>query len=546
MPSGIKTLAGADLDDVFAPLGAATKRADVGFVVANGDGIQGDLSLRYRPAADGDTAPDATGLLDGTTDLAARFRALATAPDPAITTQPADQTANTGGTATFTIVATGTAPLTYQWRKDGVDLDGETAATLTLDPVATGDAAHYDCVVTSAVGTATSDAATLTVHVPPAITDDPIGDTYHVGETVILSVTATGDPTLAYQWRRNGVDLDWEIAHTLNYLTTTIDDSGDFDCVVTNAYGTATSAPATIVVHDVAPLITGGTIGYPPDPYTVGDDIAPLTVEVTGLHLHYAWKKDDVPLDETGSTLDLGTATDPSQSGVYTVIVSNSGGDTSTSVTITVRDVAPVITGGTITDGPVTYTVGDSIDALTVEASGENLHYAWKKDGAPLGETSDTLSLGTATSPSQSGTYAVTVSNTGGSDSKSVTITVHDVAPVITGGTITDTPVPYTVGDSIDALTVEASGENLHYAWKKDGAPLGETSDTLSLGTATSPSQSGTYTVTVSNTGGSDTKSVTITVHDAAAGHHRRHDHRHARALHRGRQHRRIDGRGER
>ena len=159
--------------------------------------------------------------------------------------------------------------------------------------------------------------------------------------------------------------------------------------------------------------------------------------------------------------------------------------------------------------------MGDSIDALTVEASGENLHYAWKKDGAPLGETSDTLSLGTATATTQSGTYTVTVSNSGGSDTKSVTITVHDAAPVITGGTVTGGPYHFTVGD-VANFTVVASGADLHYHWRKDGADIGTDSASLALGATTSPSQGGTYSVVVSNSGGTDTASAVLTVADIA------------------------------
>lgn len=87
---------------------------------------------------------------------------------PSITTQPQSQTVNSGANVSFTVAASGTAPLTYQWRKGAVNISGATSATLSLTAVTTGDAGSYDVVVTNAYGSATSSAATLTVNSLPA------------------------------------------------------------------------------------------------------------------------------------------------------------------------------------------------------------------------------------------------------------------------------------------------------------------------------------------------------------------------------------------
>ena len=83
---------------------------------------------------------------------------------PSITTQPADQTVAAGQTATFTVAADGTAPLSYQWRKDTVNIAGATSASYTTPPTtSTDDQSLFDCVVNNAVGSATSATALLTV-----------------------------------------------------------------------------------------------------------------------------------------------------------------------------------------------------------------------------------------------------------------------------------------------------------------------------------------------------------------------------------------------
>ena len=89
---------------------------------------------------------------------------------PQVTVHPADQTnVAPGSDVTFSVTATGTAPLSYQWQKDGVNLNdggrisGATTATLTITGVTESDEGGYRCVVTNSAGTATSNTATLTV-----------------------------------------------------------------------------------------------------------------------------------------------------------------------------------------------------------------------------------------------------------------------------------------------------------------------------------------------------------------------------------------------
>jgi hypothetical protein len=97
---------------------------------------------------------------------------------PTITTQPANQTVTVGQTATFSVTATGTAPLTYQWQKNGGNISGATAAGYTTPATVAGDSgAKFDVVVSNTVGNQTSTMATLTVNAVNASTIDVV--TYH-------------------------------------------------------------------------------------------------------------------------------------------------------------------------------------------------------------------------------------------------------------------------------------------------------------------------------------------------------------------------------
>jgi hypothetical protein len=97
---------------------------------------------------------------------------------PSITTQPTNQTVTVGQTATFSVTVMGTTPFTYQWQKDATALTGATSTSYTTPATASADnGSQYSVVVRNAIGTVTSNAATLTVNAAVAATTDVL--TYH-------------------------------------------------------------------------------------------------------------------------------------------------------------------------------------------------------------------------------------------------------------------------------------------------------------------------------------------------------------------------------
>ncbi len=127
---------------------------------------------------------------------------------PLVTTNPVDQTVNAGQTATFSVVASGTAPLAYQWRRGGAAIAGATASSYTTPATVSGDnGATFDVVVSNTAGSVTSAIARLTVVTPVAptltITQGPQNATVTAGATATFSVgaTCTGG-TIGYQWQR--------------------------------------------------------------------------------------------------------------------------------------------------------------------------------------------------------------------------------------------------------------------------------------------------------------------------------------------------------
>jgi glucose/arabinose dehydrogenase len=129
---------------------------------------------------------------------------------PTVATHPSNQGVPAGGSATFSVSASGTAPLSYQWQRNGVNIAGADAASYTLSPVVAGDnGAVFRVIVSNAFGSATSNAATLSVTADQAptgsISSPAAGALYNAGDTI--SYTGAGSdpedgslPASAFTW----------------------------------------------------------------------------------------------------------------------------------------------------------------------------------------------------------------------------------------------------------------------------------------------------------------------------------------------------------
>jgi pectate lyase len=173
---------------------------------------------------------------------------------PAITTQPQSRTNLAGDTATFTVVASGTAPLVYRWYfNTNTLLGGATGATLTLNNVQPANEGSYSVVISNSVNSVTSQFATLTVSnilAAPAITTQPQSQTVTEGQTVNFSVLATGTLPLHYQWYFNtNTPLTDQTNSALVLNNVSTNDAGSYSVTVTNSLGPIDSDFALLTVN---------------------------------------------------------------------------------------------------------------------------------------------------------------------------------------------------------------------------------------------------------------------------------------------------------
>lgn len=187
---------------------------------------------------------------------------MRTTPPPApdgsivIVSQPSSLTVTQGVAASFAVTVSGTAPITYQWRKNGVNVPGEIASLLEFPATVSTNAGTYSVAISNATSYAISSNAVLTIIVPdtnpPAILTPPQNFRATPGQPGSFSCVATGsvDSVLAYQWRMEGTNLPGGTNDTYVFSSVARTNAGAYAVVVTNAFGSVTSAVATLTIVD--------------------------------------------------------------------------------------------------------------------------------------------------------------------------------------------------------------------------------------------------------------------------------------------------------
>ena len=420
---------------------------------------------------------------------------------PVVTTQPTNLSLNIGQTATFTVVATGTAPLTYQWQKYSTVIPGATSATLTLTNVQMSDIGSYGVKITNPGGFTYSNYASLAIAVTaPTITNHPAGQTVPAGSAAGFSVTATGTMPFTYQWTKNGTSISGATFSNYAIFNVSASDAGNYAVSVSNSAGTAISSSATLSVSpgiltppQGASVVAGASVNFA---VTAGGT-GPLT---------YQWLKNGTPIGgATSATYSIPSA-QVSDGGNYTVTVTNASGS-ATSVPATLSVAAAAVAPSITTQPQSTVaTVGSGVSFVVAASGTAPLIYQWQKNGSPIpSATSSTYSIASV-QLADTGSYSVVVTNSVSSvSSTAAMLTVNAIAP-----TITTQPqnVSVTVSSGT-SFSVAASGTTpFTYQWSKGGVAIdGATSSSYTLASA-QISDSGNYTVTVTNSAGFATSSA--------------------------------------
>ena len=445
---------------------------------------------------------------------------------PTIVSASPDQTIAPGASVELAVVPGGTAPFTYQWKLNGSDLGGANSATLNLANFQSANAGTYSLLVTNAAGTATA-TIILTLLTPPVITAHPANVSANLGANASFTVVASSTFAPGYQWQRqpaggggwadlaNGGAYSGATSATLNLTGLAEAMSGDqFQCIVTNAAGSATSNPAQLTVVVPVPVITA----QPTDQFAlIGGAVTFSVTASSPVPQTYQWRKGGVDIPGAIAPTFAIPAFQSGDAGSYTVVVTNSGGSVTSNAATLVLALAPVITAH-----PATQTViaGASPSFTVVASSNAPATYQWRKNGTDIpGATVATLTLANVQG-GDAADYSVVVSNIAGSVTSNAAVLTVQLPPAITQQPVAAQPLPtmaatFTVAvSSTTPVTYQwqrlPSGSGIWSDVTNGGSSSGATSDTLTVANV-QPAQDGDqYRCVVTNVAGSTTSEAAL------------------------------------
>jgi len=365
--------------------------------------------------------------------------------NPLAITQPVSQTVTVGQTATFSVTASGTGPLVYQWYKNGVAINGATSSTYTTPSTSLADSGSvYTVTVSNVAGSMTSNGATLTVQsIPPVATSlVPSNATPPYNASVNLVPTFSGGTAMIGSMGVGSSDISTSAISGASYPAPPLTAGKTYTLTVTDGHGNVVSTtclvtPTSVTITPISPA---------------NQTVAPGQITFTatasgGITNGLTWMA-------SGGSFSGNVWTAPATATTYT-ITATSVDEPSVFVTTTITISAPII----MTQPASQHACAGGNILLTVTAAYAT-GYQWNFNSAPIpGATNPTYTVSMAAS-ANAGNYSVTVSN-------GVSSVTSSVAIVAIGSTITSNPVGLSIHPTQTAFfSVSAQGLSpFTYQW---------------------------------------------------------------------------------
>lgn len=305
------------------------------------------------------------------TNITALEPTVLTGPEPALAIPE-----NYGVQSNLRVSVIGDIPMTFQWQRSGTNLaeahpfSGVTTPVLGLNARTAADGGAYRLIASNAWGVVTSAVCSVSV-VPakPALYPfQPWDVVLAPGASFEYFVTIMGTAPFGIQWFKDGNPIP-----SSRIESATFTDAGGYSLVVTNAYGAATSRVAQVTISTNLPMIVSGP--SPEYEEVQPGDYVSFSVQAAGPEpLAYSWRK-------VGDELEVGAwdwfsfdSADPTNTGLYRVIVTNNNGAVTSRVCVLA--VSPATALGVAVDAPQLVVTNHNADwpQWTPDVSGTNAH----------------------------------------------------------------------------------------------------------------------------------------------------------------------------
>lgn len=410
-----------------------------------------------------------------------------------ISTHPQSTTGCFGKQLTLFVVAGGSS-INYQWRKNGVNISGANSNTYTINSYTANDSGNYTCVVTNSCNSITSNTAVVTNPSTVSITTQPVTfSSCNDNQFHNLTIAYTGT-VLSINWFKDGVQLSNITNNIVGVNSTNLSfrsnsgNVGVYTCRLITACDTIFSQAASFSLIAEPTLVSG-----PQSTSVCNGNTITMVAKFSNVHpsATYMWFHNGIALSNSGrvsgamsDSLVITNAT-TADSGEYQLSVTVCGNTQYTS-TATVNIFSSVAITGQSAASVNSCSSQDVL--LYVNANIATSTYQWKKNGVNIsGAINDTLIINAATT-TDNGTYVCEVTSAcGNTTSSNIVVTINaSPAPTITQN-----------GAILTTQTFDT------YQWRRNGGNLiGATQQTYT------PTQSGNYTVTVSQNGCTATSPV--------------------------------------
>ncbi|MFC2114615.1 immunoglobulin domain-containing protein, partial [Bacteroidota bacterium] len=431
---------------------------------------------------------------------------LSTLTAPTIVTDPTMSPKCIGESATFSIDANGSNPISYQWYNSNGVISGATNSSYTIKSAGLNDASIYYCVATNQCSSVTSNGASLVIKTLPELSFLIPSSSICETDFHQFLVNSIGSTPITYQWFKSGQAISGATQTNYSITSATASDAGYYYCKATNSCG-SDSTNISVLTINTKPTI----VSHPTTTTACEQTSTTFSVTANGSPtLKYQWFKNNVAINGASNNSYTINSLSTADAGTYYCYVSNTCDSIQSNVATLTVNTIPAVTSQTSSTSRCS---GQSMTFDVTATGSAPLTYQWYKDNASIsGATSSSYTLNTVAS-SDAGNYYCIVSNPCANKSTSVIVLSIDQAPTLSNQTGNSKVCE---GQTM-SFNVTASGTPpISYQWYKDNAIISGATNYLLNFNSTTTNDAGDYHCIVSNTCGSiQSYTSSLTVNEA-------------------------------